>query len=91
MTLGDIIKKKRLELNMGVHTLADMCGVSPIYISNVENDISSLPPQGLIHKLAKILGLDADSLLVGIGVIPEWAQEKILKNWKSIKDKIKNP
>ena len=60
--IGNIIMKKRKELNFTQHELADMLNISFQAVSKWENGVS-LPDILLLPKLAKILETSVDALL----------------------------
>lgn len=85
MSIGSIIKEKRLEAGLSLRKFSRECGVSPTYISHVEKGKTLPPPQGLLYKMAEILDLDGDDLVIGKGEVPKWIQEMILDDWPKFK------
>ena len=63
--MGKRIKKKRKELNLTQEKLSEILEISPTYISEIERGtgISSL---ATITKIANVLNLDLDYLILGI-------------------------
>ena len=63
--MGKRKKKKRKELNLTQEKLSEMLEISPTYISEIERGtgISSL---ATITKIANVLNLDLDYLILGI-------------------------
>ena len=63
--MGKRIKQKRKELNLTQEKLSEILEISPTYISEIERGtgISSL---ATITKIANILNLDLDYLILGI-------------------------
>ena len=63
--IGKRIKQKRKELNLTQEKLSEMLEISPTYISEIERGtgISSL---ATITKIANVLNLDLDYLILGI-------------------------
>lgn len=63
--MGKRIKQKRKELNLTQEKLSEMLEISPTYISEIERGtgISSL---ATITKIANVLNLDLDYLILGI-------------------------
>ena len=63
--MGKRIKQKRKELNLTQEKLSEMLEISPTYISEIERgtEISSL---ATITKIANVLNLDLDYLILGI-------------------------
>jgi transcriptional regulator with XRE-family HTH domain len=62
MTLSEKIKALRTEKRFSVRGLAKEVSVTPMHISNLENNKSNASPE-LIKKIAIALGADADELL----------------------------
>ncbi len=88
MTFGVIIKTRRKSLDLSLRKVAKLCGVSPTYISHLENDIAT-PSEGVIYKLALVLDFDPDSLLIERAIIPAWARKYIFENWEEVKQSFK--
>ena len=63
--MGKRIKQKRKELNLTQEKLSEILEISPTYISEIERGtgISSL---ATITKIANVLNLDLDYLILGI-------------------------
>ena len=63
--IGKRIKQKRKELNLTQEKLSEILEISPTYISEIERGtgISSL---ATITKIANVLNLDLDYLILGI-------------------------
>ena len=57
MRLGEILKKRRIELGIPVAKFAIMCGVSNMYIWYVERG-QRTPSYGLLEILCKNLKMD---------------------------------
>lgn len=54
MSIGKIIRKRRLEIGMRANELAERIGVSQSFLSNIENDLK-VPRFLLLHKIAREL------------------------------------
>jgi len=54
MSVGKIIKKRRLEIGMKANELARQIGVSQSFLSNIENDLK-IPRFLLLQKIASVL------------------------------------
>jgi transcriptional regulator with XRE-family HTH domain len=63
MTIGNIIKQRRIEQNITQIDLAKRIGVSRQTISNWEND-KTLPDIDYIIELAQLFNLSVDQLLI---------------------------
>lgn len=65
-TLGDRIREARVALGIGVRGLAGQLGVSPSYISDIEND-RRVPSEGVLRAIGERLTLDFDELMALAG------------------------
>jgi len=63
-TLGERIRRLRLEKNISQRNLAKMVGTSPGLISFIERDRNK-PNYRIIGRLAKVLGISTDYLIFG--------------------------
>lgn len=54
MSIGKIIRKRRLEIGMKANELAQKIGVSQSFLSNIENDLK-IPRFLLLHKIGNAL------------------------------------
>lgn len=68
-SLGQRIKQKRLSLGMTQRELAESVGISVPYASKIEAD-KETPTDEKIRKVAKVLQLDADELILTAGRVP---------------------
>ncbi|MCH5296094.1 MAG: helix-turn-helix transcriptional regulator [Ruminococcus sp.] len=57
-TFGAFVSKKRNEKQITLRRFSRMIGISPVYVSNIENGIRSAPSQDVLVKIAKVLMLD---------------------------------
>lgn len=64
MTLGERVKERRTALRITQQQVATALGVTPQYVSLVEQD-NSTPSLSLLIKLAEELGVTTDYLLAG--------------------------
>ena len=62
-TLGDRLKRRRTELDLGLRATAAKIGVSPTYLSRVENNMEKNPTEEKIKALADLLQDDFDELM----------------------------
>lgn len=56
--LGEHLKKVRISLNMTVREAAKDLGISPAYLSNIENKVFASPSEKLLFKIADWYGED---------------------------------
>jgi len=72
--LGDRIREARLRAGVGLRAMAAELGVSPSYLSDIENGWR-VPTHRVLERLAHRLGLDPDALLAAAGRLdPETAR-----------------
>lgn len=90
MRFGKFLKEEREKSGLTIQQLADECGVSVIYIADVESGESNTFAEGLFYNMARILDVDGDEFIVASGRIPKWAYKRILKNWPRIKAFLKH-
>lgn len=90
MKFGRFLKKKRIERQFTLDEFAELCGVSAVYLYDIEVGETDTYAEGLFYKMASILGMDGDDFIIESGRIPKWAYKYILKNWQSIKPSLKN-
>lgn len=60
---GSNIKKKRTGLNMTLSELANRCGISIGYLSDIENGIKRNPSLEILHRISKALGIEMKDLI----------------------------
>jgi transcriptional regulator with XRE-family HTH domain len=62
-TFGEIIRQRRLTLEIGLRKLAESIGISATYLSKIERNELAPPAEERIIDLARALDLEADNLL----------------------------
>ena len=60
---GELVRRKRVEKEIGLREMAKMIGVSPTYLSKVERDEFPPPAEDKVRKIAQIIKCDTDDLL----------------------------
>ncbi len=58
LTFGSFVRQKRMEKEMSLRSLAQRLELSPVYMSNIENDLKPAPSQAKLDKLVQIFMLD---------------------------------
>ena len=60
VTFGSFIRKKRMELEpyISLRKMAEILGISPIYMSRIETGRDAAPKDDILAKLARALNLD---------------------------------
>jgi transcriptional regulator with XRE-family HTH domain len=62
--LGDRLKRMRSLRGLGLRETANKVGISPTYLSRIENNLESSPPsEEKIRRLAEVLADDFDDLM----------------------------
>lgn len=72
-TLGDLIKSRRVELDMKLRELARRLEVTPSYVSDIEYD-RRVPSEEVLGRIATELQLDLDDLVARSGRIGSEAE-----------------
>ena len=67
---GETIRKKRLAKGLSLRRFAQLVGVSPTYMSQVEQGKFSPPTAERIRRMAEILGENPDELIALAGRVP---------------------
>lgn len=60
---GRILKESRLKARMGLREVAGRIGISPGYLSDLENEKVPPPSERIILEMAVVLGVDKEELL----------------------------
>ena len=60
---GSILKESRLKAGMGLREFAGRIGISPGYLSDLENEKVPPPSEKIILDMAMVLGVDKEELL----------------------------
>lgn len=61
--IGTFIRQLRVEKNMSIRQLAKYAGVSPAYISQIENNYRKNPTQHILRSLANGLGVNYNEFI----------------------------
>ena len=60
MVFGEYIKQKRQERNITLRAFADMVGIAPSYMSDIEKSKRNAPTQEILDKMIEVLELNDD-------------------------------
>jgi len=60
---GKILKEKRMNTGLSLREFAGRVGISPGYLSDLENEKVAPPSEKLILDMARTLGIEKDELL----------------------------
>ena len=75
VNLGEFIRRQRELAQLSVRQLAEMCGISNPYLSQIERGLRT-PSSMILQSLAKGLRLSAETLYAQAGIIdPQDAEE----------------
>ena len=53
-TFGTFIKEKRQQRDISLRKFADQIGISPVYLSNLENDRMPAPKDEVVSTMARL-------------------------------------
>lgn len=76
-TFGQILRDKRLSSKISLRKFAEMVGVSPTYLSQVEQNNVMPPTADRVKCMAEILGESADEWIALAGRVPDDLSEII--------------
>src|SRR5438105_9906069 len=82
MTFGERVRELRKAKNLTLRDLAAMVKVNFTYLSKIENhklDCGDYPGEGLIRRLAKVLGADEDELLLLAEKVPDEIRRRVVQ------------
>lgn len=65
MSIGQVVRKRRIELGLSLQEAAEKTGLWPGHLSEIENDKRTDPQVSTIKKLSKGLKISARKLLDG--------------------------
>jgi transcriptional regulator with XRE-family HTH domain len=69
-TFGQALRKARLERKHSLRKFAEMVGISPTYLSQVEQDNVDPPTAERVQRMAELLGVNADEWISLAGRVP---------------------
>ncbi len=82
MRFGDRVRGLRTTKGLSQRALGQMIGVSFTYVSKIENekiDFGDYPSEDLIRKLASVLEVDDNEILILAEKIPERIRRRVLE------------
>jgi transcriptional regulator with XRE-family HTH domain len=79
-TFGQVLRERRIEKGLTLRKFADMVGISPTYLSQVEQDNVDPPTAERVKKMAELLDASADEWIALAGRVPEDLPEIIQKH-----------
>jgi transcriptional regulator with XRE-family HTH domain len=69
-SFGETLREKRVEKGFTLRKFAQAIGVSPTYLSQVEQEKMSPPSPGRIKQMAELLGANSDEWIALAGRMP---------------------
>ena len=88
-SVGATLRRFRLNANLGIKSAGPRVGVSYSYLSKVENGIKQ-PSIGLIMKLCKLYGADADIVIAKTNALPPDIKKIIRTHGKDAYDLLRS-
>lgn len=83
---GQVLREKRMEKGFSLRKFAQLVGVSPTYLSQVEQSNVDPPTADRVRRMAEILGEDVDELSALAGRLSEDLPEIIREEPKGVPD-----
>jgi transcriptional regulator with XRE-family HTH domain len=83
---GQELREKRIEEGFSLRKFAQLVGVSPTYLSQVEQDNVDPPTADRVKRMAELLGENADEWIALAGRLPEDLPEIIQKEPTEVPD-----
>jgi len=68
---GQVLREKRLEKGFSLRKFAELVGVSPTYLSQVEQCNVDPPTAERVKRMAELLGENSDEWIALAGRVPE--------------------
>lgn len=69
-TFGQTLREKRLTKKLSLRKFAELVGISPTYLSQVEQEHVDPPTAERVQRMAELLGENADQLIGLAGRVP---------------------
>lgn len=70
-TFGQLLRERRLEMKFSLRKFAELVGVSPTYLSQVEQDNVMPPTADRVKRMAELLEENPDEWIALAGRVPE--------------------
>jgi transcriptional regulator with XRE-family HTH domain len=70
-TFGELLREKRIEKGFSLRKFAELVGVSPTYLSQVEQGNVMPPTADRVKRMAELLGENPDEWIALAGRVPE--------------------
>jgi transcriptional regulator with XRE-family HTH domain len=86
LAFGRVLRAKRLEKRIGLRQFAELVGVSPTYMSQIEQCNVMPPTADRVKRMAELLGENSDEWTVLAGRVPEDLAEIIHESPREMSD-----
>lgn len=83
-TLGEFLRNARIAKERSLRNLAESLQVTPSYLSDIEND-RRVPAEDVLGRLATLLNLDVDEVMVRAGRFGEHAERYIKQEPEAVR------
>lgn len=83
-TFGQFLREKRVEKGFSLRKFAELVGVSPTYLSQVEQDNVDPPTADRVKRMAELLGESVDEATALAGRLTEDLPEIIRESPKGV-------
>jgi transcriptional regulator with XRE-family HTH domain len=70
-TFGELLREKRIEKGFSLRKFAELVGVSPTYLSQVEQGNVMPPTADRVKRMAELLGANSDEWIALAGRVPD--------------------
>lgn len=87
---GHALRTKRLAKKLGLRKFAELVGVSPTYLSQVEQCNVMPPTADRVKRMAELLGENSDEWIALAGRVPEDLSEIIQQAPREIADLLRS-
>ena len=77
---GKMLKSLRTEQKVSQRKLAELVGIDFTYVSKIENGTMDPPSEATIIKIAEVLGVDSDKMLLTAKKVPSDFQKVITEH-----------
>lgn len=71
MSFGQVLRQKRIAMGFSLRKFAGLVGVSPTYLSQVEQDNVDPPTADRVKRMAELLDENVDEWIALAGRVPE--------------------
>lgn len=71
LSFGRLLRERRMAKKLSLRKFAEMVGISPTYLSQVEQENVDPPTAERVQRMAELLGENADEWIALAGRVPE--------------------